>query len=300
MAVLLILMYVSRMPKIHREERFRTPSPAERAVGLWVDRIGQDRQTFTTPPRLRILGQYAAVAILTGSGVFESADGSPTPVCAGDVILLFPTVPARYYAQPEWSSVWIVWNGTAAATLETLGFVSQDRPIVTNGADLAAHAHSALAPLMRQEERGAVLRRKLIVEEMLLALFERARADGAPRRAERRIARAVRLLNAPGGDRLPLPELARQVNVSPAHFRRLFREVTGTNPKTFQQTVRINRAKELLTRGDSIKATAAALGYRDVFHFMRAFRRITHVPPGQFRSRQPLPRQTVHQEHETG
>jgi AraC-like DNA-binding protein len=282
-------MYVSLMPRICREERFRTPSPAERAVGLWVDRIGQDNQSFSVPPRLRILGQYAAVALLTGSGVFEGTDGSPTPVRAGDVILLFPTVPARYYPQPEWSSVWIVWNGAAATALETLGFLSPDRPIVTNAADLAGHAHSALVPLMRQEDRGAVLRRKLIVDEMLLALFQRARADGAPRRAEERIGQAVRILNAPGGDRLQLPELARRVNLSPAHFRRLFREVTGTNPKTFQQTVRINRAKELLTQGDSIKATAATLGYRDVFHFMRAFRRITHLPPGQFRARQQPP-----------
>ncbi len=279
-------MYVSLMTApVHRNERFRTPWPAEQAVGLWVDRVGRDRQAAGPPPPFRILGQYAAVAITAGAGVFEMADREPLPLGAGDVILLFPSVAARYYARPEWTSLWIVWNGAAARTLEALGFISPGNPVVHHAADLVATAHAALDPLMRREERGTVLRRKLIVEETILALFERSPADVAPGHAAERIREAVRLLNAPGGDRLPLPELARRVHLSPAHFRRRFREVIGTSPRTFQQTARINRAKEMLARGDTIKATAAALGYGDVFHFMRAFRRIAGMPPGQFRDR---------------
>jgi AraC-like DNA-binding protein len=70
--------------------------------------------------------------------------------------------------------------------------------------------------------------------------------------------------------------------MSPAHFRRQFKARTGTSPKAFQVAQRITRAKESLAAGRSLKETAARLGFGDVFHFMRLFRRVTGQTAGQF------------------
>jgi AraC-like DNA-binding protein len=69
---------------------------------------------------------------------------------------------------------------------------------------------------------------------------------------------------------------------APAHFRRQFKARTGTSPKAFQVAQRITRAKESLAAGRSLKETAARLGFGDVFHFTRLFRRVTNQTAGQF------------------
>ncbi len=84
-----------------RSNRFRQPSPVERDLGLWVDRIGQghDRKK---PRAFRWLGQYAAVMIESGRGVRRSATGKPALVAPGDVSLVFPDEPSAYEPISMW------------------------------------------------------------------------------------------------------------------------------------------------------------------------------------------------------
>ena len=50
----------------------------------------------------------------------------------------------------------------------------------------------------------------------------------------------------------------------------------------FITSLRISRAKQLLAEGKSIKEVAALVGYSDVFYFMRIFKKVTGITPGQF------------------
>ena len=76
--------------------------------------------------------------------------------------------------------------------------------------------------------------------------------------------------------------MAARVHLSPTHFRRLFREQTGRTPLRFIIAQRIAAAKRLLASGRSIKETAFAVGYEDVFYFMRVFRKEAGIPAGAF------------------
>jgi AraC-like DNA-binding protein len=72
------------------------------------------------------------------------------------------------------------------------------------------------------------------------------------------------------------------------HLRRIFRERVGTSPKHYLTGLRMERAKELLRMGSSVKQVAAEVGFADPYHFSREFRRTQGVSPSGFQ--EPAPR----------
>jgi AraC family transcriptional regulator of adaptative response/methylated-DNA-[protein]-cysteine methyltransferase len=60
------------------------------------------------------------------------------------------------------------------------------------------------------------------------------------------VAQACRLLEQ---DALTLEALAQELAVSPFHFHRLFKSVTGMTPKAWQQAWRARRLREALEQG---------------------------------------------------
>ncbi|NMB55826.1 MAG: AraC family transcriptional regulator [Leptolinea sp.] len=83
-------------------------------------------------------------------------------------------------------------------------------------------------------------------------------------------------------ENISLQELAALSNLSPFHFLRLFRRRYGLPPHTCQLQMRLNHARQLLAEGESIAATAAAVGFADQSHFTRAFRRSVGTTPLQY------------------
>lgn len=62
---------------------------------------------------------------------------------------------------------------------------------------------------------------------------------------------------------ITLEALARQLAVSPYHFHRIFKSVTGMTPKAWQQAWRARRLREALGQGEKITDAALAAGFPD-------------------------------------
>lgn len=85
---------------------------------------------------------------------------------------------------------------------------------------------------------------------------------------------------------LGLAPLARSASMSPFHFLRLFRVTFGQTPHQFAMSVRIERAKLLLTETTlSITAVCAAVGYDSLGSFSALFRREVGQTPKDYRAR---------------
>jgi AraC family transcriptional regulator len=83
---------------------------------------------------------------------------------------------------------------------------------------------------------------------------------------------------------LTLEQLAEVVYLSPFHFAHAFKATTGLSPHQFVAQRRIQRATVLLTsRADPVEQVAAAVGFTNVSHFRRLFRRYVGVLPGELR-----------------
>jgi AraC-like DNA-binding protein len=56
----------------------------------------------------------------------------------------------------------------------------------------------------------------------------------------------------------------------------------GVPPHAYQIQLRIARARHLLALGMPPSAVAAEVGFHDQSHFIRHFKRVLHVTPGEF------------------
>lgn len=68
---------------------------------------------------------------------------------------------------------------------------------------------------------------------------------------------------------LTLEGLARQVAMSPFHFHRLFKSITGMTPKAWQQAARAKRLRRALAQGDKITDAVLAAGFPDSSSYYR-------------------------------
>jgi len=74
--------------------------------------------------------------------------------------------------------------------------------------------------------------------------------------------------------------------MSPYHFLRTFRQVTGVTPHQFILRTRLYRAATRLRAGKAqIAAIAFDCGFNDLSTFNHRFRRVIGVTPGDYRSR---------------
>jgi AraC-like DNA-binding protein len=72
-------------------------------------------------------------------------------------------------------------------------------------------------------------------------------------------------------------------NLTPAYLSGIFQQQTGLNLLEYISALRIEESKRLLGQGCSITKTAELTGFRGSSTFIRIFRKITGVTPGQYR-----------------
>ncbi len=73
--------------------------------------------------------------------------------------------------------------------------------------------------------------------------------------------------------------------LSPFHFARLFKKLTGASPHAYLATLRVARAQTLLAETDlNVTEISARVGYGSPSHFTKAFRQATGLTPRAFRN----------------
>ena len=101
---------------------------------------------------------------------------------------------------------------------------------------------------------------------------------------DRRIRRSVELMHAQLDQNLSLKSLAAASYLSPFHFSRLFKKLTGATPHNYLAAIRVARAQALLAEtGMSITEVGSRVGYLSASHFTKAFRLATGTTPREFR-----------------
>lgn len=116
------------------------------------------------------------------------------------------------------------------------------------------------------------------------------RQSGARHRAETLIChragieKAIKLIRQNPGDKHDWLSLAQAACMSKYHFLRVFRMVTGVNPHHFLIAVRIELAKKLLLQTSFvIDEICARTGYASLGTFVRIFKALVGITPGEFR-----------------
>jgi AraC family transcriptional regulator len=101
----------------------------------------------------------------------------------------------------------------------------------------------------------------------------------------RRIHDAIDHIEARFREPLALTELASSVGLSPFHFVRIFRRVTGTTPHQYLIGARLRLAVQmLLDTARPITEIAYEVGFQDLSNFIRTFHRVVGRSPRAYRT----------------
>jgi AraC-like DNA-binding protein len=95
-----------------------------------------------------------------------------------------------------------------------------------------------------------------------------------------RIIKAIERLRTDFDRPLRIEELARELGMSVSGFHHHFKEVTAMSPLEFQKQLRLQEARRLML-GEGFDASSAGyrVGYNDVSHFNREYKRLFGEPP---------------------
>lgn len=99
-----------------------------------------------------------------------------------------------------------------------------------------------------------------------------------------RLERPLRYLDEHVADDICRHELARQAGLSDTRFHYVFKSATGLSPMAYLKNVRMRKAQALLLQSDlQISEVGARVGYSDVFHFSKVFKRAFLKSPTEYR-----------------
>ena len=99
------------------------------------------------------------------------------------------------------------------------------------------------------------------------------------------IARAIRIIDDEEDRELSLEGLATKMNMSPAHFQRIFSQWVGISPKRYQQYLTLQHARNLLREDTTVHETATSLGLSGSGRLHDLFLRWEAMSPGDYSKR---------------
>ena len=239
----------------------------------------------------RTLDEYQLLYQPEGEGTFQSAHCPETTIKAGDIFMLFPGEWHTYCPNKNkgWKSYWIGFKGKNIDDRVKHGFLSPEKPIYHVGfsnelvslyeeafrtaQNEAAYSQQTLAGivnyligLMYSLERNIILSK----DSKHVDMINKAR---------------LRIRESLEGN-LTIQEVAQELGISYSSFRKLFKEHTGFAPALYQQNLKLQRAKELLsTTDESIKEIAYRLNFESPDYFSSKFKNQTGLKPSEFRNK---------------
>ncbi len=202
-----------------------------------------------------------------------------------ETLIIWKPGQGQYYGsdRPGWSHSWLHCEGSQAESL----LLSRESLLV--GRHLAPGDRAMFLTFLaalHQEMSGAHPADEVIVENLfenwVRQLHRELTAD--PPVVPERLQEVRRYIDAHYAGQVTLDVLARRAHWSPAHFSEEFHRAFGLPPIAYLIRSRMHHATYLLSDLNlGIKEVALRVGYADLQHFTKLFKRHCGVTPGSLR-----------------
>jgi len=240
----------------------------------------------------RELNEYQMLYTVEGEGEFESASsGGRTRVKEGDVFLLFPGEWHTYHPDPKigWKQYWIGFKGRNMDDRVAAGFLSAGKSVYHIG-------YSTQIISLYKDAMQAAIEEKAYMQQLLAGIVNHL--IGLMYALERNIIlnkntahvdmvmRAQQYIRESLESTLSIQDIAEKLSVSYSTLRKQFKDYTGLSPAIYQQDLKLQRAKELLTTTNlSIKEIAYRLNFDSPDYFSAKFKIKTGRKPSEMRGK---------------
>lgn len=272
------------------ERRFATPSAIARALFYYVTRCGHytitpdyDFRDDSAVGRTESHQTYMLLYVASGRMELHN-DGNIWTAEAGQLSFINCRKSHRFHALLPTEMIWVHLDGANTADFFTQFLALHGgRQLITlpGGSAIPADMLRILEGLRRSEMTES--ERSQFLHRILCSLTIPPRAEGEPAAV---ITEAITYMNAHLHEDIPVSVIAAAVQLSPAHFSRLFKSRTGYSPHEYIVLHRIDEAKVLLHSTPlSVKEIAYRVGYHSEVNFISSFTHKVGISPAAFRRR---------------
>ena len=237
----------------------------------------------------RELNEYQLLYITEGRGVFRSTHFKEAPLKEGDMFLLFPDERHSYHPLPNvgWKSHWIGFKGKNIDDRVLAGFLSVEKPIYHVGfsSEIVQLYKTAYETAVNEEPFSQQMMAGIVNHMVgIMYALERNMELNKNNSHKDMINRARLRIREALESNLTIQEIADELSMSYSNFRKLFKEYTGLSPAVYQQDLKLQRAKELLSTTDlSVKEIAYRLNFDSPDYFSAKFKIKTGRKPSEMR-----------------
>lgn len=234
--------------------------------------------------------------VLSGKGTLYSFnngvqnESSLYTIKAGEGFLLTPNIINTYEADKydPWNYVWIEFEGLKAQRyLEEIG-LSSKKPIFTPkeyNDDNSIKENLMFLLNNPNAPDSAILGHLYLFFYALLENSSFNTIKSASNLQEFYVREAINYIEKNYNNNISVEDIAKWCNLDRSYFGKIFKNSMKTTPQEFLIKYRLSKACEMLKEDNiSIKKISELTGYKNQFHFSRAFKEFYNTSPRQWRN----------------
>ena len=213
-------------------------------------------------------------------------EGQDTLLKQGDVTIYGPNQWHMHYADigvaPRYVTITFDLEGLDLTPLLNQKFVAPQQAV------------TLLQQMLREQERMDEYSNDMIISQLSMVLLTLLREAAQPTGAKLQTSNAVhgeneiirqaqQYISSHIREKLPVPLVARQVDVSPSYLTALFHKNLQISPGEYIRRIKLQESKQMIRENNlNFTEIAAALQYSTVHHFSRQFKEKFGITPTEY------------------
>ena len=214
------------------------------------------------------------------------ADGQDLLLKQGDMVIYGPNQWHMQYADVD-----------VAPRYVTLTFDLRDeaiQPLVNRKFTASRQVVALLRQMLREHEQLDQFSNDMIIAQLNMVLLELMRESAAPSNAKLQTSNAIhseneiirkaqQYISSHIREKLSVPLVARQVDVSPSYLTALFHKNLQISPGEYIRRIKLQESKQMIRENNlNFTEIAAELHYSTVHHFSRQFKEKFGITPTEY------------------
>ncbi len=214
------------------------------------------------------------------------ADGQDLLLKQGDIVIYAPNQWHMQYADVDVAPRYVT------LTFDLTGDGLE--PLMNRKFTASRQAVSLLRQMLREHEQLDEFSNDMIIAQLNTLLLELLREAAAPSNAKLQTSNAIhseneiirkaqQYISSHIREKLSVPLVARQVDVSPSYLTALFHKNLQISPGEYIRRIKLQESKQMIRENDlNFTEIAAALQYSTVHHFSRQFKEKFGITPTEY------------------
>ncbi|MBP3674290.1 MAG: helix-turn-helix transcriptional regulator [Oscillospiraceae bacterium] len=286
---------------------FLGDSSYEMAAGVWPEVVGvKNIESLRVDRRMRVEGLYTFFYHEKEQGFLFPGESHPMPeltyvdqgslhsVCDGQDLLL-KQGDIVIYGSDQWHMQYA--DIGVAPRYVTLSFDlngADITPLLNRKFTAPQQAVTLLQQMLREQERMDSFSNDMIIAQLNMLLLILLRECENPSGGKLQTSNAVHseneiirqaqiFISTHIREKLSVPLVARQVDVSPSYLTALFHKNLQISPGEYIRRIKLQESKQMIRENDlNFTEIAAALQYSTVHHFSRQFKEKFGITPTEY------------------